>query len=121
MKMRGTFLFVSLVVLTATLSAQKDGGGVNDGLKHLPGENKVSTTVAPPSLTEEAKQTLLSDLKSVILAQKTIDAKVARFNAEYNKQVAGLPKGSSINVNAESDLVEIVLPAPEKVADKDKK
>lgn len=66
-----------------------------------------------PQLSEEIKARLLSDLKSVIIAKNAVQAKVDAFNAEYNKALAGLPKGSSIAVNADVDSVEVTAPKAE--------
>lgn len=70
-------------------------------------------------LSEEVKAKLLSDYKSVLLAQSKVQEKVAAFNAEYNKALAGLPKGSTIAVNPDVDSVEVTAPkAEEKPAEK---
>lgn len=70
-------------------------------------------------LSEEVKAKLLSDLKSVIIAKSAVQFKVDAFNAEYNKALAGLPKGSSIAVNPDVDSVEVTVPkVEEKPAEK---
>ena len=63
-----------------------------------------------PTLSAETNAVLLSKYKSVLLAQKTTQEKVAEFNAEYQKALAGLPKGAGIIVNPETDTVEVKLP-----------
>lgn len=73
----------------------------------------------PAQLSEEVKARLLSDLKSFIIAKNAVQAKVDVFNAEYNKALAGLPKGSTIAVNPDVDSVEVTAPkAEEKPAEK---
>lgn len=72
----------------------------------------------PPSqptaqLSEEVKAKLLSDLKSIIIAKNAVQVRVDTFNAEYNKALAGLPKGSTIAVNPDVDSVEVTAPKAE--------
>jgi len=66
-----------------------------------------------PTLSAETSAVLLSKYKSVLLAQKTVQEKVAEFNAEYQKALAGLPKGAGIIVNPETDTVEVTMPKEE--------
>ena len=65
-----------------------------------------------PSLTAEVKATLLSKYKSVLLEQAKVQSKIAEFNVEYNKALAGLPKGTQISVDPDKDSVD-VIPPPE--------
>jgi len=87
--------------------------------------NTFAETKPAPQLTPEQKATLLSKYKSVLLEQTKVQAKVDAFNAEYQKVLAGLPKGFSISVNPDADTVDVVPPKEEPAtaasADKDKK